>query len=97
MPQQTIKLEFLKTTLSDTAVPVVRIWYGETDITVAFAAAKLLPVFPVRQDPMTIWGVLANAGRSTLRTWIDEFVTGSEMRRFDMSYPRIENPPQPKL
>ena len=96
MPQQKIKREELKTTFNGKTVPVMRIWYGETDITVAFAASKHLPVFPLKQEDLTtIWAVVAIEGKTTLRIWIDEFVTGCEIHHIDMSYPRVENRPNP--
>jgi len=85
MSLQKIRREYLETTVSGQSIPVMCLWYGETDITVAFASSLKLPIFPLGDK----WAVLATAGKETLRIWSTEFVDGSEMHHIDMAYPKI--------
>jgi hypothetical protein len=85
---QRIKREYLTTTLNFQSVPVLRVWYGDLDITVAFAAFQKLPVFPVKQGYKTIWAVFA-IDKQMLRIWTNEYVTICELHHIDMGYPRI--------
>lgn len=90
VPLRKIRREYLETMLSGQSIPVMCLWYGETDITVAFAAAMKLPLFPLGDT----WAALATAGKETLRIWSSEFVAGSEMHGNDMAYPKIVPGPE---
>ena len=93
--QQKVRREYLTTTLNFQSVPVLRVWYGDTDITIAFAAFQKLPVFPVKQEHKNIWAVFAIEDKQTLRMWTNEYVTICELHHIDMTYPRINERNEP--